>query len=947
MKLLLTFLLLLVKSYLALGQILTISGKVVDSLNAQPLAYVNITVKHKSLGAVSNEVGEFVFNVPKSAEKDTLVFSFIGYTPKEVLLSNLAPTKLLAVALAPKAVFLQALTVTSKRLTAESVVKEALQKISSNYPHTPHVLRGFFRDWKTVDFQQGGSPDNGVLLEAAVNVVDAGYAKARRKNQEEIYLQEIRRSELLQAAPWNYYNSLRTLLGKNYVKYTRAQDFSDASPVLTFPNKFTYTFSEKSSDDQYFVIEAAAARSELKYTIYISTTEYAIVRIDLKNKTAFELGDWRITTIDNTQRFRKWNGKWYLAYIRRNWQLENRDPKSGQVSRQENYNMEFLVNDILPAGHYQTSDLGTRADPKKPLEFQVKNYNEAFWQRYNILKDNPLNPAIQKFLEQKKSLPEQYKAAGKTAFESPAERPLPEQWQPDSGWVFTRADTLQGSLNQFRRCYDVYFYDLRVTIEPSSKEIAGASTIHFVTTEPTDKIQIDLNPALAIQSITWGEQKVEFTREHNAVFIQLPQTLTVGSKHYLTVKYRGQPLAPDFRVPNYGAFAWVTDSQGKAWLQSICQGSGANGWWPNKDHLSDKPDSAFITVTIPADLVNVSNGQLIHQAETPNNTTTYRWKVSYPILNYNLAVNVGDYVHWQEAYAGTSTFTLHYYALKPNEKEAKAAFTMVPAMLNLYEKIFGPYPFPKDNFKLLQTPYPMEHQSCVSVGMDFKEELILHETAHEWWGNSVSCPDLADIWIHESFATYAVYLFLEANRSQEQAADYLAYLAKNIQNRFPVVGTYGVNHIHYNFTDAYSKGALLLHTLRNLINNDTVWFDLLRSLQQDFKYKSITTPDLIKYINQKVNKDFSYLFAQYLYSTEVPHLELRVREFKNKIKVEYRWQNSRPDFALPVPVTSAKNQFTLIYPTTTWQEVELNNLDFAAFQAESNKLFTVSKVRIK
>jgi aminopeptidase N len=241
----------------------------------------------------------------------------------------------------------------------------------------------------------------------------------------------------------------------------------------------------------------------------------------------------------------------------------------------------------------------------------------------------------------------------------------------------------------------------------------------------------------------------------------------------------------------------------------------------------------------------------------------------------------------------------------------------------------------------------MEHQSCVGVGPDFKEELILHETAHEWWGNSVSCTDLADIWIHEAFATYAVYLFLEANRGKTEAAAYLDYLGKNIKGEFPLVGTYGVNHIHYNFNDVYSKGALLLHTVRILINDDAVWFGILKGLQQDYKYKSITTPELIKYINRKAKKDFTYLFEQYLYSPEAPLLELQVKELKNNLQVTYRWQNSRKNFAMPVKVTESENVYKVIYPTNSWQTTEFANLDADTFNVESNKLFKIAKVKVK
>jgi aminopeptidase N len=241
----------------------------------------------------------------------------------------------------------------------------------------------------------------------------------------------------------------------------------------------------------------------------------------------------------------------------------------------------------------------------------------------------------------------------------------------------------------------------------------------------------------------------------------------------------------------------------------------------------------------------------------------------------------------------------------------------------------------------------MEHQSCVSVGKDFEEDLILHETAHEWWGNSISCIDLADIWIHEAFATYAVYLFKKSYYGKEQSSKYLEFLANNIKGSSPLVGMYGINHIHYDFGDTYSKGALLLHTLSNLITNDSTWFNILRNLQSDFKYKSITTSDLMNYINNQSGQDFTYLFDQYLYQVEIPRLEIRIKEGKNKLSIDYRWQNAKEEFAMPVKVTIAPNKFDFIYPTTSWKNIELENLLINNFKVESNKLITSSIVIIK
>ena len=919
-------------------EIISITGKVLDSITGKPLPYASVVLKNKSLGAVSNEVGEFVFNVPGNSLGDTVEFSVIGYDSRELPVKSLDIGKYAQVKLQQKGASLQLVTISAKKLLAADVVKKALDRLPANYSNANHILKGFFRDWKTVDFT-GGTQDNGVLIEAAVNVIDPGYLKNNKKDQ--IFIQEMRRSELSGQAKWNYRNSLHTLLGTNYIKNNNTKEFSGKAAVLSFPNNFVFAFSSTSRDNDYFVVEASEANSDLVYTFYIRVFEYAIERIDLKSKREFIRGKWRIKAVDNTQRFRKWNGRWFLSYIRRSWQLENIDPRSGKINRKEDYNMEFLVNEIGATDNLQTSELGYLASEKKPLEFQVKEYNDSFWKSYNIIKENPLNPAIRKFFEKEKSLADQFKTSGQALTESLPGRALPEQFNAQSSWVFNRGDTLQGSLNEFRRCYDVYYYDLKVAIEPFKKMLSGTSNVYFVVKEPTRKIQIDLNPSLAISSIEGAGRQLPYSRAHNAVFIDLPDLLLPGSKQLISINYNGQPLEPDFRVPNYGAFIWSHDDQHNPWIQSICQGSGANGWWPNKDHLSDKADSVTLTVTVPSNLVCVSNGNLMSK-EASLHTTTYRWKVINPILNYNISVNAGNYTSWDEKYSGASNVTISYYALRQDEVKAKEAFKIVPSAIKLYEKYFGPYPFPQDNFKIIQTPYPIEHQSCVSVGPAFEEELILHETAHEWWGNSVSCTDLADIWIHESFATYSVYLFNEKNKGEEQAIKYLDYLAGNVKSAFPMVGKYGVNDIHYNNIDAYSKGALLLHTLRNLIANDSVWFEILKGLQQDFKHSSITTRELVAYFNKKSNRDFEYLFNQFLYHIEVPKLELKLEQRSGSLKVEYRWKNAQTDFVMPVKVTVAKDFFEYLYPTSAWKEVQLESFKAADFKVETNRLIEVS-----
>ncbi len=498
---------------------------------------------------------------------------------------------------------------------------------------------------------------------------------------------------------------------------------------------------------------------------------------------------------------------------------------------------------------------------------------------------------------------------------------------------FTAADSLQGSLSPLRSCYDVLFYRLDIKVNPDTKFIQGSTVIRFKSLLDFSLCQIDLFANMKIEKIIFQGADLSYTRKFDAVFVQFPLTIKQGAVEEIEIFYSGNPQV---LIPNLaGGFIWMRDRNGKPWIETVCQGSGASLWWPCKDHLSDKPDSMHVSVTVPEGLTAVSNGRFLGKTDLPDKEVKFQWAVSYPINTYDAVLYIGDYVHFSDQYAeGTDHFPLNYYCLSYNLDKARQFVQKVKPLLAFYQKAFGPYPFPLDGYALVESPYGMEHQSAVSIGafsnplndkpMDPPEEMermLFHESAHEWWGNSVTCSDYADFWIHESFASYAEVLSYENFYGPDAAGKYL--LKQVPENKEPIIGFYGVNDFHEG--DMYPKGARMISSLRTAINNDSLFFSLLKGIQSHFKYQTVTTSDIVNYINQGTGTDYTYLFDQYLRHAAIPKLLIGLKKSGNDLEVRYKWKADVPDFRLPVKVSTETKEPFLIYPTSEWKTIQMTN----------------------
>lgn len=521
---------------------------------------------------------------------------------------------------------------------------------------------------------------------------------------------------------------------------------------------------------------------------------------------------------------------------------------------------------------------------------------------------------------------------------------------------FTRADTLRGMLTPDRACYDVKYYHLDIKLNTDSESISGYNDIYFKVEQPFSLMQVDLSKKLKIEKIVFGKyDSLSYSREFNAIHIQLPYTLKKDSLATLKIIYSGKPRVGKM-LPWDGGLTWRKDQDGNPWVAVACQGAGASLWWPNKDHQSDEPDSMLISVTVPDSLMNISNGRLRSVDNLHNGTSRYNWFVSKPINNYDVTFNMGKFVHFSDSHISgdNEVLTLDYYVKPYNLEKAKKQFEQVKPMLKCFEKYFGKYPFYKDGYKLVETPYlGMEHQSAVAygnnyqtgyygsdfsgIGVDF-DYIIIHESAHEWWGNNITTKDIADMWIHEGFASYAEVLYTECMYDSAKASDYANAQIKKIQNEAPVIGPYNVNT--EGSGDMYPKGLAMLNTLRHVIHNDSLWFSVIKGLQTEFAYQTITSKDVENYISKKCKTDYSYIFDQYLRHTKIPKLEITFLEKGKNPKIEYRWIADVENFKMPVMITTQKDKWEFIYPTTQKQVMELKKINWGDVKV-ADRLFYV------
>lgn len=495
--------------------------------------------------------------------------------------------------------------------------------------------------------------------------------------------------------------------------------------------------------------------------------------------------------------------------------------------------------------------------------------------------------------------------------------------------IFSRSDTLRGSITPERAWWDLKHYNLTLEIDPKIKFIKGSNTITYEVLSDAKVLQIDLQEPLQITSIIQNGQSLSFTREGAVHWVNLLKQQQPGQLEQIQIHYEGIPKEA-IRPPWDGGITWQKDSNGLPFIASSNQGIGSSIWWPLKDHPADEVDSLDMHVTVPKGLMDVSNGRLV-QIEVGKETDTFHWKVVNPINDYGVNINVGDYVHFGEKYAGEKgTLDMDYFVLRENLEKAKVHFQDAKRMMQAFEHWFGPYPFYEDGFKLVDAPYlGMEHQSSVTYGNGYQngyrgrdlsgtgwglkfDFIIIHEAGHEWFANNITYKDVADMWIHESFTNYSESLFLDYHYGKEAGQAYVRGTRMNIQNDIPIIGPYGVNQ--RGSGDMYYKGGNLLNMLRELLQNDEKWRRILRGLNQTFYHQTVTTEQIEAYLSEHMGMNLSKVFDQYLRDNRIPILEY----YQLEGELHYRWINSVMNFDMPVDVLINGNNIRL-QANTSWQ----------------------------
>ena len=501
----------------------------------------------------------------------------------------------------------------------------------------------------------------------------------------------------------------------------------------------------------------------------------------------------------------------------------------------------------------------------------------------------------------------------------PARAKAPTEAEP------TRENLLIGGYGSYRANNDLLFYHLDLRVDPEKKFIRGTNTIRFKMLQDGTRIQLELYPTLQIDGIDLGKTTLKYERDGPTVFVDFPKTLRAGHTYSVDFRYSGHPV----ETGRFGCFTFKKDIAGHPWINTACEETGAYVWWPNKEQWRDEPQKGMeIDVAVPNGLMDVSNGKFKGRKDLGDGYTRWDWRVHYPINNYDVALNIGDYVHFGDRFKGLA---LDYYVLPADLEKAKKQFAQVPGMMKAYYHYLGPYPFKKDGYKLIEVPYAgMEHQSAVAYGNHFEngyfgrdwtgvgiskrfDFIIIHESGHEWFGNSITAADKSDMWIHEGWTTYLESLYVEYNWGKADAIRYLNGLKKKIKNDRPIITKRGTNAEPPE--DQYFKGALMLNTLRSVIDDDARWFAMVHGFYQKFKYQNIMTEDVVSYFNQQSGMNLTPIFNQYLRHTAIPALELK---FDEPGKISYRWQADESDFAMPVRV-GLKEHWEIIHPTTRWQ----------------------------
>ena len=504
--------------------------------------------------------------------------------------------------------------------------------------------------------------------------------------------------------------------------------------------------------------------------------------------------------------------------------------------------------------------------------------------------------------------------------------------------------------NKLQSAYDVLHYQIELKVFPDSKEIIGSNQFKIRALKGFKSVSFNLFAQFSISSVIYDKQLLSLSRNNNECILTFPKAIQKGDTLTFTVHYSGKPPVAK-NAPWDGGFVWQVDAQQKPWVGLACEGLGASSWLPCKDQWEDEPNGMRILLKVPKGLVGVSNGRLKSKKNYTDGFDGFEWEVTAPINHYNISVNIADYVHWEDHFvsANGKLLSLNYYVLEKNLSQAKTHFQQVKRMLKAFEFYFGPYPFYTDGYKLVETPYwGMEHQSCVAYGNEYKNNkygfdfIIVHESGHEWFANSITAKDKADMWIHEGFTTYSEALYVEHQFGKLRAVQYLLEQKGKIKNESPLIGPRGVNYNRPD-NDNYYKGTWILHSLRNLIDDDTLWFNTLRDLNEKFYQQTVTSKEVESFISARTKLKLSPFFDQYLRKKDIPTIEYYLVKKNGLNELHYRLAASVSQLKLPIKVTLSKDKYDFLVFEKKWKIIDLPYSDPSLFKIDEGSFLVMKK----
>ena len=491
--------------------------------------------------------------------------------------------------------------------------------------------------------------------------------------------------------------------------------------------------------------------------------------------------------------------------------------------------------------------------------------------------------------------------------------------------------TSGGPLRAEQAAFDVHFYDLRIRVLPEEQALIGALTMEAHVVQPSNRFLLHLDTLLTVDSVSDTRQK-GITFQHTPsgeLWLEYPLTRQPGEQLSVTIRYHGKPrVAPN--PPWIGGFVWDHTPDGQPWIGVACQQDGADLWWPVKDHPSDEPDSMAIHITVPQPLIAASNGRLRGITPHGDSTQTFHWFVSTPINTYNVTLNIAPYVHLKDVYHSITgeDVPMHLFVLPRHEQKARKRISEFKRQLHFFESLLGPYPFRADKYGLAEAPFlGMEHQTLIAYGYDFKHNefgydwLHHHELSHEWWGNMVTVYDWRDFWLHEGLGTYMQPLYVEQLHGREAYIKNMLQFRSQIVNEVPVApreskSTREIYFLPPDYTrsnlDIYYKGAWILHTLRYLVGDTTIFHVLRRmsypdpALEQTHRGQACrfaTTDDFLHLLEEATGRDFDWFFDVYLRQPALPRLEHRIQN--NRLIL---WWDVPHQMPFPMPVEVRINQ---------------------------------------